>query len=215
MKTKVSFLIIVIVVVSMVIGLSYFSKWFSKDDIILKEPKSVNGVKILFLHHSTGQNIWNGGVEEWFSEYNKKNNTDYEIVEQDFPKKSPYGWNNYPFDYWNIWVNHAGSEPYKDEPTLEMITEKYDVVIWKHCFPVGKIEVDTGNPDISSDVKSLENYKLQYISLKDKMKKFNQTKFIIWTIPVVWISKFPKKILIIYLPKLELTITLFMILLLM
>jgi hypothetical protein len=168
-----------------VIGSSYFSKFFSKEDNILKKPSSEAGTAILFLHHSTGKAIWNGGVEQWLSNYNQLNGTNYLIIEQDFPKKTPYGWNNYPFDFWNIWVNHAGEEPYKNEPTLEIISKVYDVVIFKHCFPVANINPDTGNPDISSDIKSLENYKLQYMALKDKLTEFNQTKFIIWTIPAL------------------------------
>lgn len=188
MKLEVKIIIGIIVVISMVVvvvGYSSFSKWFSKIDNVLSDPGLDDGTNIIFLHHSTGENIWDGGVKEWFSSYNKKNNTDYAIINQDFPKQSPYGWNNYPYDYWNIWVNHAGEEPYMNEPTLEIISKIYDVVVLKHCFPVGNIEDDTGTPDISSDIKRLENYKLQYKALKDKMKQFGQTKFIVWTIPAL------------------------------
>lgn len=31
--------------------------------------------KIIFLHHSTGQVIWNGGVPEWFARYNAEHGT--------------------------------------------------------------------------------------------------------------------------------------------
>lgn len=153
---------------------------------------------ILFLHHSTGENIWYGNrstprsvirktvykesaVSWWFRQYNKTNGTDYTIVEQKFPKREPYGWNNYPYDYYNIWVKNAGSQPYMTEPTLEMLTRDYNVIIWKHCYPVGNILEDTGNPDIDSSEKRIENYKLQYQALKDKMREFPQTKFIVWT----------------------------------
>jgi len=136
---------------------------------------------ILFLHHSTGNCIWKGGVPEWFDAYNKANGTDYRIIQQAFPKSEPYGWHNYPYDYWNIWVNHAGPETYKEEPTLEMLTKEYNIIVWKHCFPGSNIQPDTGKPDIQSDVKSLENYKLQYAALKEKMHSFPETKFIVWT----------------------------------
>lgn len=188
MKVKIKFLIgiiVVILMVAVVIGSSYFSKLFSKEDNILKNPGSENGTKIIFLHHSTGKVIWDGGVRQWFSNYNQTNGKNYIIIEQDFPKKNLYGWNNYPFDYWNIWVKHAGEEPFRNEPTLEMIAKKYDVVIWKHCFPVGNIEEDIGQPDVNSEIKRLENYKVQYKALKEKMKEFNQTKFIVWTIPAL------------------------------
>ena len=191
MKLEIKILIGIIIFISMftiILGYdSFFSKWFSKEDSypILKNPGSENDTKIIFLHHSTGKNIWDGGVNEWFRNYNQTNKVNYSIVEQNFPKENPYGWNNYPFDYWNIWVKHAGEEPYKEEPTLEMITKIYDIVIWKHCFPVGDIKKDTGEPDINSEIKRLENYKVQYETLKEKMKEFNQTKFIVWTIPAL------------------------------
>ena len=149
---------------------------------------------ILFLHHSTGLNIWvgntnkylyklnqKGDVQKYFENYNKKNNTDYRIVEQLFPKNEPYGWNNYPYDYYNIWVKNSGDKELLGEPTLEILTKKYDVIIFKHCFPVSRILEDTGNPNIDSDEKRIENYKVQYTALKKKMHEFPDTKFIIWT----------------------------------
>ena len=58
--------------------------------------------KIVFLHHSTGQAIWNGNtnryirkltnrsaVKTYFNKYNRKNKTSFAITEQSFPKKSP------------------------------------------------------------------------------------------------------------------------------
>lgn len=188
MKTEIKIfigIIIIILMVTVLLGYSSFSKWFSKEEYVLKPPCSINGTKVIFLHHSTGKNIWDGGVSEWFKNYLESNDVFYCIIEQDFPKENPYGWNNYPFDYWNIWINHAGEEAYMDEPTLEMITKKYDIVILKHCFPVGDIEEDTGEPDVTSNIKRLENYKLQYEALKEKMRQFNQTKFIVWTIPAL------------------------------
>ncbi len=40
------------------------------------------------------------------------------LEEVAFPKSKPYGWNNYPYDYYNIWVNNAGPKPFMKEPTL-------------------------------------------------------------------------------------------------
>lgn len=137
--------------------------------------------KILYLHHSTGGVIWGGGVPEWFESFNAAQGTHYEITSVEFPKDSPYGWSNYPYDYWNIWVDHAGEVPYMEEPTLEMLTRDYDVIVWKHCFPVSELEEDTGNPDISSPVRSQENYRLQYLALREKMRSFPQTLFVVWT----------------------------------
>ncbi|MDJ0764069.1 MAG: hypothetical protein QNJ97_13895 [Myxococcota bacterium] len=140
-----------------------------------------NEIRIMFLHHSTGGNILNGGVLTLFHDHNNANGTAYEFNHTSFPKSSPYGWNNYPYDYWNIWVRNAGNGPYMEEPTLEMLAEEYDVIIWKHCFPVSKVLDNTQSPDISSERKSRENYELQYAALKDKMLSFPQVRFIVWT----------------------------------
>ena len=137
--------------------------------------------RVLFLHHSTGECVWNGGVADWFDAYNAAHNTHYAITEQAFPKDSPYGWENYPYDYWNIWVRHAGPKPYQEEPTLEILAPKYDLVVWKHCFPVSSVEPDSGQPDVASSEKRVENYKLQYAALKAKMREFPKVRFIVWT----------------------------------
>jgi hypothetical protein len=150
--------------------------------------------RILFLHHSTGHAIWLGtsepssntieksDVRNWIASFNKKNGTSYEIDQMNFPATSEgYPWANYPYDYYNIWVKHAGDAPYRGEPTLEMLTKEYDVIIWKHCYPVASIPPDIGKPDVDSDEKRLENYKLQYAALKKKMRSFPDTKFIVWT----------------------------------
>jgi hypothetical protein len=156
--------------------------------------------KVIFLHHSTGKCIWLGNtnrlinkisqksdVKDYFSNYNRKNKTRYFITERAFPKEKPYGWKNYPYDYYNIWVKNAGNRPYKEELTLEILTKEYDVIIFKHCYPVSKIADDTGSPDLNSEVKSLENYKLQYNALKNKLHEFPDTKFVIWT-PAVFVK---------------------------
>lgn len=140
-----------------------------------------DGMRIIFLHHSTGNTIWKGGVKKWFKDYNSQNKTKYKISEQEFPKESPYGWNNYPFDYWNIWVNNAGTDKFKNEPTLEILTKKYNVIVWKHCFPVSSVEAENGPPDITSDRKTIQNYKLQYEALKSKIHQFPAHTFVLWT----------------------------------
>lgn len=163
-------------------------------------------MNILFLHHSTGEIIWNGSppsllnraigkVSEKLADavkkkgqlprlienYNSSKGTNYNIDELTFPKAEPYGWNNFPFDYYNIWVVNAGQEPYMEEPTLEMLTDSYQVVIFKHCFPVGYIDAGKDSADINSGARTLANYKLQYAALRDKLHEFPQTKFILFT----------------------------------
>lgn len=137
--------------------------------------------KIIFLHHSTGQNVFNyGNVKDYLKKHNKKHKTNYSIVDRKYPASKPYGWKNYPYDYWNIWVNHAGNKKYKNEETLEILTKAYDVIIWKHCFPVSRLS-NTGKGNIKSESKTLANYKLQYNALKKKMRDFPNNRFIVWT----------------------------------
>jgi len=103
-----------------------------------------NGIDIVFLHHSTGKVIWRGGKDpiifriagrlgtkfadraeqraalpSLLNKYSRQQGIDIRIREVAFPKASPYGWNNYPFDYYNIWVKNAGDQPFTEEPTLE------------------------------------------------------------------------------------------------
>lgn len=153
--------------------------------------------KIIFLHHSTGRVIWEGkpeglkkitgifskveAVPDWFETYNETSNTNYFITEQDFPRAKPYGWHNYPYDYYNIWVKNAGTSAYQEEPTLEMLTQQYDLIIFKHCFPVGNIVADADSADIGSSDKTLSNYKAQYRAIKEKLLQFPENRFLLWT----------------------------------
>ncbi len=162
-----------------------------------KDVNNQEKYKILFLHHSTGDAIWRGGsksieikgvhlgadfdVPKWFTNYNKTNSTFYQITAKNFPNQKPYGWQNYPYDYYNIWVKNDGDKEYMGEPTLELLTKEYKVIIFKHCYPVSGLHSDTTEIDIDSPKKTLENYKLQYSALKQKMLQFPDTKFILWT----------------------------------
>jgi hypothetical protein len=163
-----------------------------------KKVLTAGEYNILFLHHSTGAVIYEGGrktlkmlghhlpmeksaVPKWLNNYNQSTGKSYSLTEQFFPKDKPYGWNNYPYDYYNIWVKHAGNKPYLEEPTLEILTKKYNLIILKHCYPVGDLKEDINKPDIDSPEMRIENYKLQYLALKQKMLEFPGTKFLIWT----------------------------------
>jgi hypothetical protein len=162
-------------------------------------------IRIAFLHHSVGKVIWNGKssglsynfgrvlrkitgkqnnqakLPKLFRSYNHSHQTSYVIDEIVFPKTEPYGWNNYPFDYYNIWVKNAGNKAYMEEPTLEMLAKEYQVIMFKHCYPISNIQADQDTADIQSDYKSIANYKLQYLALRDKMHQFPRTKFVVWT----------------------------------
>lgn len=109
--------------------------------------EKISDINIIFLHHSTGGVIWDGNsssliskmasrisgriaaflkpqaqLPSLFEKYNEEYNKNYLIEEMIFPKPSPYGWKNYPFDYYNIWVKNAGEDPFLEEPTLELLT---------------------------------------------------------------------------------------------
>jgi len=153
-----------------------------------KQQETISDMNIIFLHHSTGNVIWKGtskgkkaDLNLLFNDYNKEFNKNYLIKEKEFPKASPYGWKNYPFDYYNIWVKNAGDKPFMEEPTLEILTKDYEVIIFKHCFPVSNIQADNNTGDINSETKTISNYKLQYNSLRDKLHQFSDTKFILFT----------------------------------
>lgn len=174
-------------------SLFVWSSCGTKSSDMSKDKKEV---RIVFLHHSTGKVIWQGGnslttkikgklgmksaVEKWFERYNRKHGVNYLINEKVFPQKEPYGWKNYPYDYYNIWVKNGHLDYYQEEPTLKVLTKKYDVIILKHCFPVSKIESGDG-ADINSEAKTLSNYKLQYEALYQEFQKYPDTRFILWT----------------------------------
>ncbi len=138
-------------------------------------------VRIAFLHHSTGYNVWQQGVPQVFQDYNQARGTNYQITEMNYPSTNGgYPWANYPYDYYNLWVLHTGSSQDRGELNLDQIAAQYDVIVFKHCFPVSEIQPDTGSPDISSSDQRLENYKAQYTALKQRLLQFPAKKFIVW-----------------------------------
>lgn len=153
------------------------------------EEEEESDMKVIFLHHSTGEVVWNGNTSIGESnslpslllKYNEDNETAFSIKELNYPKASPYGWNNYPYDYYNIWIKNGGDQPYMEESTLEILTKEYQVIVFKHCYPVCDILPDDDNPDIDSPKQTLANYKLQYQALKSKMHEFPGIKFILFT----------------------------------
>jgi hypothetical protein len=152
--------------------------------LFLIMPICIFGQSIIFLHHSTGEGVYNGGVglHQWFADYNTKHSLNYSISELAYPN-TPYNWENYPFDYWNLWVNPGNCDNTKSGiRCLDWFTSNYNVIVFKHCFPGAGISADTGNPDISSSTKSIENYKLQYRALRGLMDSYPNNKFIIWTL---------------------------------
>lgn len=137
--------------------------------------------KAIFLHHSTGNGVWKGGVPEWIADYNATHNSNFQATEFSYPNK-PYPWANYPYDFWNLWVNNSCDSNEKNIECLNTLVDEYDLIIIKHCFPGAAIKADTGNPDIASQTKTLENYKLQYRGLRELFDSYPATKFMVWTL---------------------------------
>jgi hypothetical protein len=156
-------------------------------------PKMPGKVRIAYLHHSTGEAIWNGGVPEFIASWNAQHGTAYEITELTYPATtggvpkllqrfvSRYPWDNYPYDYWNLWVKHAGSSRDRRELNLDDLAGRFDVIVFKHCFPVSGIQPDGPSSSVSSDEKTLGNYRAQYEALKARLHQFPSRRFIVWT----------------------------------
>lgn len=137
---------------------------------------------IRLLTHSTGNNLYNeGGVASWLNSYNTSNGTSYSVSRVDYPSNG-YPWNNYPYDWWNLWVNEACSEGNSSMECLDNLAATYDVIVWKQCYPGADVLADTGEGDVGSSRKSLENYKLQYRSLRNVMGNYPETNFVVFTL---------------------------------
>jgi hypothetical protein len=137
---------------------------------------------VIFLHHSTGAGVYNeGNVAGWIANYNSLNSTNYQITERAFPD-TPYPWENYPYDYWNLWINNQCSSTNVNIQCLGNIVQNYDVLIFKHCFPGADILANDGNPSVNSSIKTLANYQLQYRALRSLLDQYPQKKFIVWTL---------------------------------
>ncbi len=138
--------------------------------------------KVLFLHHSTGSNLYNqGNVADYIDDYNNNHSTFYEIDEFSYPN-TPYPWANYPYDYWNLWINQSCDNEIPNIMCLDEMASNYDVIIWKHCYPGAAIIADNGDPNVASPERTLANYKLQYNALLELMDQYPDTKFIVWTL---------------------------------
>jgi hypothetical protein len=138
--------------------------------------------KIIFLHHSTGELVYIiGNVPSYISNYNTQQGTNYQITDREYPN-TPWPWSNYPYDYWKLWINNSCNSNTLGIECMNTLTQNYNMIIYKHCFPGADVLADTGNPDINSQTKSLENYKLQYRALRTMMDNYPNNKFIVWTL---------------------------------
>ena len=78
--------------------------------------------EILFLHHSTGGNVYSeGDVPEWIDAYNDDSGTNYHIQEWAYPRSM----GNNPYDYWNLWVNGECGDG--DNECLDAMASDYEI----------------------------------------------------------------------------------------
>jgi hypothetical protein len=177
-----------------------------------RDSAMTHTVRIAYLHHSTGEIVWRGGIHRhlfrlaalvapafvstwvnrirplgvpgFITAWNAAHGTEYRIRRLTYPAtKAGYPWANYPFDYWNLWVAHTDRNRDRGEFNLDDLTRDYDVIVFKHCFPVSRMVADAAASTTATDAKTLGNYKSQYEALKRRLHQFPSKKFILWTGP--------------------------------
>jgi hypothetical protein len=136
--------------------------------------------KAILLHHSVGGNVYTEGqVTAWITNYNIAHGTNFQIDEHSYPD-SPWPWNNYPYDYWKLWVDGSCNNSDADIACLDQIAANYELVIFKHCFPGADLRDTELTTDLS--IKTNENYKYLYRQLLKKFDSMPNKKFLIWTL---------------------------------
>jgi uncharacterized protein YjdB len=160
--------------------------------ILVAVLQPVLSQKVVFLHHSTGWGVYSeGNVSGWIETYNSDHGTSYQMTEKSYPN-TPYPWNNYPYDYWNLWINNACNNSEPGIQCLNDLCASYNVIIFKHCFPGADISADDPTSLVSSSKMTIGNYKLQYRALRDLMDTYPDNKFIVWTLaPLHRLATYP------------------------
>ena len=150
--------------------------------LLLAFPVKGYTQKVVFLHHSTGWGVYSeGNVASWILSYNATHGKLIQLFDINFPD-TPWPWENYPYDYWKLWIDGSCNSGNPGIQCLNTLAANYDLIILKHCYPGADIQPNTGNPDISSSVKTLENYKAQYRALRALFDTYPNTKFMVWTL---------------------------------
>ena len=136
-----------------------------------------SNVSMIFLYQNIGEIIWDAGGEQWFDNYNNTNDVNYTLNGCIYPT-SDYSCDNYPYDYWNLWIHNEGID---NQHTLQYFSTNYDIIILKHGYLVALIQDDEETPNVASSVKTVANYQLQFNALKERLHAFPDNRFIIWT----------------------------------
>jgi hypothetical protein len=143
--------------------------------------RTEDGVRVLYLHHSTGERIWRGGIPDLVAERGTPGAPPIGIVEWTYPH-APYPWRNDPADYWDLWVKHRGPRGWQGQASLEMLASAWDVIVVKHCFTASAM-VAPGSGRGAGSGRTLANYQAQMTDLAAVMREFPATTFLLWTPP--------------------------------
>ncbi len=148
-----------------------------------EQPRVIQDQNILILTHVLGRILYEeGGVAEWFDNYNSQNNSQVTIAQRDYPD-NPYAWSNLPYDYWRLWVEGVCDS---SEPTMACLGDlaaDYDVVSFTHSYEASDVLANIGVATAGSTRQSIENYQAEYRDLRTLMDNYPDTLFIVWTIP--------------------------------
>lgn len=80
-------------------------------------------------------------------------------------------------------MGKTSSPDVSSQPTLESLTGKYQIIVWKHCYTAAGMQADSGQASVGSQQQTPATYQLQYEALKKRMNEFPDTRFIVWTVP--------------------------------
>lgn len=141
-------------------------------------------VRIIFVHHSTGRIlVRDGGVRNLITKLNEEAGTNYELWDHDYNAVglTDAGGNKtgQSYDMPSDNTNPDGfdtlfNQPVHDPPDNALShLLRYDVIVFKPCFPVCAIRSDA----------QLEQYKRHYISVRRAIERYPGRLFIAMTPP--------------------------------
>lgn len=136
----------------------------------------------IFLHHSTGGNIWgpngsNTSIPDEIDNYNANNG----YTGDDACSMNQAGWPDNPWDNnWYRWHNiFDGVDATAD---IEDYLDENRIIVIKSCFPSSEMSGIGSSDDMSNPtVKSLWNYKWHWRSFLKVMQEHPENFFVIWT----------------------------------
>jgi hypothetical protein len=144
---------------------------------------------ILFIHHSVGESIirdgriraifTEAGFDFWDHGYNHpetglKNEKGEPAGSYRIPDD-----NTTPYGYARLFA----LDPNEDN-AFNKILNNHDIILFKSCFPVSKIQADNPEEDrLKPWRRSFANYKRHYLAIRDNIVKFPEKIFIIMTPP--------------------------------